>query len=367
MKPLYSFSPQLVFWATALEIMLAICTCQTTQAQTLASDSSSSKSAAPSSELAQAQPFSVTALAKPDKVRLGEPFQYVIEIRDRPEVEYELPANLSLGPAFEVLEVKSSPQSEQPDQATSTQKEKVTRFSIQAMIFDLKEITIADLQLKAKQAGNTLQLTVHGPKITGIGNLPENQPSKLGANLPPVDVLVSHYTVIWIAGAALLLLLGSWLGIRIWKRRRSRTAKAPLAAPVFVPPHQKALQALHALQQENLPERGLAKDHFFRVSEILREYLGAHYGFLALDMTTEELLSTLSQRPAGGFPFARFESFCRQGDLVKYAKLPASVSDCALAIEEAVFIVRTVSEGNSASPKFSEAAQFDSGVEATNK
>lgn len=278
----------------------------------------------------EAQPRSVSAVATPDKVRLGEAFELTIEIRDVPEVRYELPAGLSLGGPFEI--VKATPSRATKDGVTTT------RFVLQAVLFELGEQTASDVVLDAVGPAGNLKLTVLGPKVTGVGVLKEDDESGLHEILPPVEALVPRYTALWIIGATLLATLAALLLWRWLKGRPKRVAVAP--PPPRRPAHERALEALAALQREDLPAQSRPKEFHFRLSEILRDYLGERFGFQALDMTTEELLATLQRTSTPGLTYAAFEAWCRDGDLVKFAKLQPTPAACKQSIEDAFGFVR---------------------------
>jgi hypothetical protein len=213
-----------------------------------------------------------------------------------------------------------------------------TRFVVEALVFDLGEKTVADLQLAATSPRGAGVLTVPGPKVTGTGDLKEDEEASLLDILPPVEVLVPKYTVLWVAGGALLATLLVLALVR-WLKNRPRKVKLVPVVP-RAPAHERALQALQELQQADLPAQDRAKEFHFRLSEILRDYLGERFGFQALDMTTEELLTVLKRTSTPGLDYPRFEAFCREGDLVKYAKLPATGAGCKAAIEAGFEFVR---------------------------
>ncbi|HEY3452901.1 MAG TPA: hypothetical protein VGK67_41550 [Myxococcales bacterium] len=290
---------------------------------------------------AQASPRSVSATATPDKLRLGETFTLLVEIRDANDVRYELPPDLSLGKEFDV--VKVTPSRTLKDDVTTT------RFELQVMLFDLGEKSVGDLSFLAMGPKGPMTLTVPGPKVTGLGDLKEgdDQAGMLDI-LPPVEVPVPNYTVLWIVAATLLATLAA---LFLWQWIKSRPKKTRLV-PVAprLPAHERALQALGTLQREDLPAQGRPKEFHFRLSEILRDYLGDRFGFLALDMTTEELLATLQRTQTPGLDYRRFEQWCREGDLVKFARQEPSAASCKQAIEEGFGFVRATAPSGPQAP-----------------
>jgi hypothetical protein len=82
-----------------------------------------------------------------------------------------------------------------------------------------------------------------------------------------------------------------------------------------------------------LPEQGLAKAYYFRLSEIVRDYLERRYSFGALEMTSDEIRTHLAVAEAAARSGARgtadaavtaegrraVEAFLDETDLVKFA------------------------------------------------
>jgi hypothetical protein len=175
--------------------------------------------------------------------------------------------------------------------------------------------------------GKTLRAVAQDVDVTIESVLP---PAKDGALpplkdvKPPVHLVVRDWRLLWLAGvlagAALLALLG-YLGYRYGKRIASRARPAPPPPP----PRPAHLIAYEKLVHVRLPTTDGELRHFYElVSNIMREYYGNRYGFLALDMTTSEILKVL--RPLGasggapGLDIGEAQRFLADADLVKFAK-----------------------------------------------
>ena len=102
-----------------------------------------------------------------------------------------------------------------------------------------------------------------------------------------------------------------------------------MAPPPPVPPEVRFAGRLDQLEQERLGEQGRGREHFFRLSEAVRDYLGAVTGVNALDLTTEELLEALARQPDPRLPLEPLQRFSETADLVKFARLPADGRACA--------------------------------------
>jgi len=283
----------------------------------------------------EAKPEAFSAAVVPDQVKLGEPFTLTIEVRDGKDQRYELPRELSLGPDVDLVRIV--PSRERDGNLT------VTRFEIVGALFSLEEKKLPDIVLEVSGPGGIRKLTVPGPTVTGAPALAEEDEGYADI-LPPVEVLVPRYTLLYVLAGAIAAGFLAWGLYRLAKRWPRHIRAAPVVP--ILPVHLRALQALEALQREDLPGQGRGQEFHFRLSEILRAYLGERFGFLALDMTSEELLATLARLPTPGFDYARFEALCREADLVKFARAPATPTHCKVAIEAAFGFVHATTPTN---------------------
>ncbi|AKV03874.1 hypothetical protein AKJ09_10537 [Labilithrix luteola] len=125
------------------------------------------------------------------------------------------------------------------------------------------------------------------------------------------------------------------------------------------PPWEIALEKLDEVRHAGLLETGRHTEYFDRVSDAVRGYLGARFGFDGLESTTDEILVAL-RKQGGGFvrlesgaeldllpgpaiPLNEIAGFLAECDLVKFANLMPSPSQCAAALDAGEHIVRTTS------------------------
>ena len=100
----------------------------------------------------------------------------------------------------------------------------------------------------------------------------------------------------YIAGGLLAALLGGLLTWLIVRKLRARVLLRP--GPPPRPAHEIALEKLDRLGAYGFLENADNRPFYFAVSEVIREYLGARFGFDSLELTTDELIAEL-QRSAG--------------------------------------------------------------------
>jgi hypothetical protein len=137
------------------------------------------------------------------------------------------------------------------------------------------------------------------------------------------------------------LLLGTVLGgllaylIRRWQRRPK-----VIVAPPPRPPWEVALEELDELRRSSLLTEGRNDEHFDRVSDCVRKYLGARYGFDGLETTTDEMRGLLKRVRPPVPELKKIGAFLSDCDLVKFARVLPEESDCIDALRRGEQIVR---------------------------
>ncbi|HEX3851371.1 MAG TPA: hypothetical protein VHW01_10425 [Polyangiaceae bacterium] len=154
-----------------------------------------------------------------------------------------------------------------------------------------------------------------------------------------------------IVGALAALLISRWL-------RRPKKLPPP---PPPRPPWDVALEALHDIRHAGLTGEGRFAEVFDRVSDVLRRYLGDRYGYDGLESTTREALGSLCQITPQIEDLSGIETFMRDADLVKFARLTPSEGECIDLMARAENIVtRTIAIAPVAAPLMTESASGES-------
>ncbi len=275
--------------------------------------------ATPPARVEQATPRQVLSRTSAAAAKLGEPIEWEIEIRHAPAERYQFEAPLPAGPYR--AEPLGCRRLDQPGETTTTCRLRVALLA-------LGPVDLPPLRLSASTPDGPRALDVPGPRLTGNGIIDPKLPAEqlqLKELAPPVPLLVPDWRLLWWAAGALAAALAGWRLWRWWRARR-RAGEAP---PPPVPPEVRFSARLDELTEERLGEQGRGREHFFRLSEAVRDYLGAVTGLNALDLTTEELLAAISRQPDPRLPLERLRRFSETADLVKFARLHADGQTCA--------------------------------------
>ena len=284
--------------------------------------------------LPEAAPLGIDLQITPEEVTLGEHILVRIAVDHDARDVYALPG-------FDPSPLAVPPGSPPP---------KVHREELSGHARTVFELTLADYgTLTPRLPDLTLHVTgPDGEKALTVRGRPLKLRSLLqeeGATAadqahhgpkPPVSVLVRSLLWLWILlGAALLC--GGFLWFRRWRKQKLVPKEQP-ALPVEA--DDLALQHLAALQSDAPWTRGEGRQAIFRLSEIVRGYLGARLQFHALDLTSEEFLGELHRRRLMGLDLKELTDEVRWEDLVKFAKLEPTAEECQRGIARAGSMVR---------------------------
>lgn len=205
------------------------------------------------------------------------------------------------------------------------------------------ELTLPALPISIARASGELISLCTQPHTIVIEDPTSSTPNPKPKDNPPprrqreewtfLKQAVSIGAIALVVGAILAWLIGRWL-------KRPRPVPPP---PPPRPPWEVALESLHDLRHAGLTREGRFAEHFDRVSDVVRRYLGDRYGFDGLESTTREMLGELRATTPRIIVLDEIERFLRQADLVKFARLTPTELECSTALGEAEQIVeRTV-------------------------
>ena len=148
------------------------------------------------------------------------------------------------------------------------------------------------------------------------------EPAPLSPPRPLVEENVPLEIGLLIAVMMSISALATALALKFYRHRAGRQAPKPAPAP-----HTVAMRRLEELDHSERIATGDPAEVFAELSEILRQYLGTRFHFLALDMTSTELLHHLRSAPMRGVQIEEITAFTDFSDLVKFAHLPASAEE----------------------------------------
>lgn len=280
--------------------------------------------AAPGAALPSVQPLDFKATVQPEKVLLGEPFVYELTLTHPEDQRYELDLPSDLGD-FEMLS-----QSRTPPKAGANPA--VTTFQLRMSAFKLDQVTLPDVPFLVHSPEGVRRFVLPGRTLQVGSVLPADAQAK-GEDIrdiqPPTEVAIRSLRLVW----ALLIALGAALvGLLAWRLfQKYRARVAAFVAPPL-PLDVRTRKALDQLKAEELPTRGQSQAFFFRLSEIIRGYLGERYEFDALECTSSELMAQLRRMKPARLPEDGLMRFISESDMVKFARADATTEACGAAL-----------------------------------
>lgn len=215
-----------------------------------------------------------------------------------------------------------------------------------------RSLTLPQLPINVSRAnGDNMTVCTQLHLITAIDPTSGEEDPKPHPNPDPRAQREDWPLMKWIlAGVVLLFLLLLVVG---WWVRKQMQKPVPDATPVRRLPWEEALEELAALRTSPmLDDRlGAQREHdrtelYDRVSDCVRKYMGARYGFEGLgfdglETTTDEMMTLLSRVRPGVPRIDLVQTFLSDCDLVKFARVVPGVTECNQALERAESIVRS--------------------------
>jgi hypothetical protein len=251
---------------------------------------------------------------EPQTATIGDPLTVVVSVEAPAGHEAIIPGeDADIGGA----EIRSAEQSVEP-RGGGAQRH-IAEYT--AVVWEVGEATLTSPAIAIRGPdGEMTELERAETAVTIRSVLPEGAQEIREIRGPrEMPLLWWHYALAALPVLALLGLIA--LGVWWLRRRRGADEVAGDAPAPQLPPAEEALEALRALQDEDLPGEGRIKEHYVRLSWILRNYVERRWHLPALEETTGMLRHTMlgSGRIDDGI-VERIIEVQRSADLAKFAK-----------------------------------------------
>lgn len=133
---------------------------------------------------------------------------------------------------------------------------------------------------------------------------------------PPVDLPADYFFGLVVLGILLLGGMVFWVRFLILRSKQPRKGWVPAKFPWEI-----AVERLSALEAQNLPQNGQAKEYYSQLSDIIRRYMEDRFHIRAPEMTTQEFLWSLNDaRALTELHKNLLKDFLNSCDMVKFAK-----------------------------------------------
>jgi len=257
-----------------------------------------------------AEPVNLKVKVDKDKITIGDKIKYEITVEYDNGVETELyAAGKNLG-EFEIKDYKIEvPRKLKSGRWVSGAIYTIATFTTGEFTIPGLKIRYKDLDKQEKEASSDeIKITVESVKPNPNDKddiRPLKGPAEIKGKLPA-----------WIFVTFGLLTAGI-LAFLYLKKKKGKEDKPSLPP---APAEEIARGALSALKEANLIEKGLIKEYYIRLSDIIRAYIENRYRIFAMDRTTWELFQEMRSKKIERQHADKINYFFESCDMVKFAK-----------------------------------------------
>ena len=266
---------------------------------------------------AEATPPPVTIIGRtdPERVSIGTPFRYTVEVKAKKDVELIVPVLGGQIGEFTVTDFGEEPVKEIDDHVVVTRWYTLVTYSTGYLF-------IPGITVQYRTAGEELARVDGKDVAIKVVSLLEQDPEAADIRDIKGPVAVPFDWTPVLVGIAILggIIVLGLVAARLLKRLNAQSIPAPPPPPDVV-----ALEALARLRHRQLTEPEERAAWYVALSAIVRTYIEGRFRLRAPEMTTEEFILEV-QRDSPLIPEHRqlLGEFLAECDLVKFARyLPA--------------------------------------------
>ena len=251
-----------------------------------------------------------------DEVTIGDKIKFVIRVKYKGNITLQFP---EVGEQIGVFTIKETGIAESPKREKDGYSVVVRNYVLNS--YEIGRQTVPSLKIKYKGSHGDGEVAANEVTIDIKGVIKEGEIlGDIKDIHPPVDVPTSiKRLILWISvGLGALLLSGVVYGLVYKFKKRSKIQERQFIRRT---PHGTAYELLERLSKEDLIAKGLVREYYYSITNILRHYIEARFGLLAPERTTEEFLTEMAhtnQLDAAHKILIR--EFLERCDMVKYAK-----------------------------------------------
>ncbi len=251
-------------------------------------------------------------------------------------VSATLPANIdtiapavrdSIGP-FEVLGVDRDP--------------KNPNWTIRLMTVDTGMVFVPPVPFEYQLKGDTTRQRAYtNALLLNVTSIPVDPKGDIKDIKPPVSAPWTFQDVLpYLIG--LLVLAGVFYGYYYYRKKQKEKQAAYVPPKPKIAPHTAALYALRELEEKKLWQGGNVKQYYSEATEIIRTFFEARWNFIALELTTDEIMQYMKRFPESEPLWKEMQSFFLTADLVKFAKHVPTPEENETELRWAYEIVRAM-------------------------
>ena len=282
---------------------------------------------------AAVDPDAPTVAARADKAEahVGDPIRISVVAVAKSGVPVNLPGTFDLGP-FSLLGRDETIEQNLGDGRVRRE------FVFKIAAYEPGPVELPAIEVTYLGPTGEVKTARTAPLPIKIASLIANEPEPaLKDAATTVSVMEENRIPLYIGGGLLGAGVGALIMFFIARKLRARRGERP--GPPPRPAHEIALERLDRLGAYGFLENADNRPFYFAVSEVIRDYLGARYGFDSLEMTTDELIGELKRQAGRDMILGEIQGWLSACDLVKFAKVSPTAAEARGALESAIRIV----------------------------
>ncbi len=215
-------------------------------------------------------------------------------------------------------------------------------WKLQLMTFDTGDVYLPPIEFIYKVKGDTtarraysnaLRFSVRGVAIDPQGKIKDIK-GPVSGTWKFEDILPYLILLFVLGGAA----AGYWYYRK--KKREQRASYIPPRRRIL--PHKEALLRLRQLEEQKLWQQGKVKEFYSEATEIIRLFFERRWSIIALELTSDEILTQMKRVPEAQRVWREMEQFFLTADLTKFAKHQPTPADHENELKWAYDIVRAM-------------------------
>ncbi|MFH1540878.1 MAG: BatD family protein [Elusimicrobiota bacterium] len=185
--------------------------------------------------------------------------------------------------------------------------------------------------------GKTIQIQTNLIKIEVTSLLDKESALDIRDIKPPVNLKLKVIFYVIFIGILVLLLAGYYIYRNYFQKKDFQSIINEI-----VDPYKYAMDELSKLEDMDLIKKGMVKEFFINLTQIIRIYLSKIFSVNIIDMTTSESLRALREKDVDRKFLLILHKFFECADFVKFAKYVPEEKEIILNFETAKEIVEMI-------------------------
>lgn len=259
------------------------------------------------------QDVSVTATVDSQSVAIGDWIRYSVQVKHPASVSVAFPALKDSIGSFDIVQQDTVVRTEANGEIDLRKNYILSKY-------DAGTFYIQPFIVQVKSSGGIIDSAQSNPIPVEIRGVEVDTSQTIKDLKPPMTVPMSLEEIAVYLGILFAL---AGLGYALYyylQKRKLKAGEVREAVKPNIPPHVLALMQLEELEAKRLWQSGEIKPYYSEATEIVRRYFESRFNFMALEMTTGEVMAQLERFKLEKRTFTLIEEMLSSADLVKFAK-----------------------------------------------